>query len=506
MAFLDGRVQAGRDRQKQALIAEAGKVGIQIHEILDLDAGAAQAGKVVGDSLKSMFGGKLQIDGIQLFRLYTNGWAHAYVQPYSGFTPLPGEHYGVLPGSLPSPAIARSKSRRQPFDPNAGAEIAGFLGQSSALQAVMGQLVWEWPTGMATVELDWTVQLRSVGDGSSQLAMQSGRYGGLTTYDVGFAVWLRLCGAIHGSLAQAAWPAQWFPVQPRFVGLSGGPPQPEQPHSPAAQAVSAPQGSAVSVQLDYGPAIAQALQPHLGKRVWLGEGPAQKMANVRQHVLPGQISNVPLLAAIDLTTFGSAKDAIAVTNTLLIAKEFDDVICIELAAIRAVPEGQRSMASKVSIVVDGRGTMGIPVGIDFEPVHALLQAVARVNEGGAGPVHAEVSAFVGEGPGQLSAGEAEALANQLQAAMLTGSVDDKINAAARQLLAGAYQAAIDAYLQIAALHPERTGVCYGQIGAGLFFIGHYERAIEYYQAAKQHGADPRMMDDNIAEARGKLGG
>ena len=82
--------------------------------------------------------------------------------------------------------------------------------------------------------------------------------------------------------------------------------------------------------------------------------------------------------------------------------------------------------------------------------------------------------------------------------MTTGSVDDKINAAANLLLGGQYQASIDAYLQIAHQHPE-------QIGAGLFFIQQYARAIEYYEAAKQYGADPRMMDENIAEARGFLG-
>ena len=499
MTYLDGKVRAGRDRQKQALIAEAGKAGAQVHEILDLDGNQTQASTVVGETLTAMFGGRTRPDGFQLFRLSTNAWTHVYVQPYSGFAPLPGEHYGVIVGSLASPAIARADLRHSdhPFDPAAGPAIAQHLASAPAIRAVLRDLVWDWPAGMTKIELDWAVQLRSVGDGTTQVVMQAGRYGGLTTYDVGFAVWLRLCGAIHACLAQGAWPAQPFPIAPHFAELLGYPAAPAGPVTPPA--------NPVSIQLDYAAVIAEALRPHLGNKVWLGEGPAKKAANVRKQVLPPELASAAVLAGIDLTVFGSAKDAIVVTPTHLITKEFDDRQRIALSQIRQVPPGQSETASAVQIVVDHLGTLSIPVGTDFEPVHDLLAAIARANAGEAGPLHAEVSAFVGEAPGQLSATEAQKLAARVQAAMTTGSVDDKINAAANLLLGGQYQASIDAYLQIAHQHPERTGTCYGQIGAGLFFIQQYARAIEYYEAAKQHGADSRMMDENIAEARGFLG-
>jgi len=497
MSYVDSKVRGGRDRQKQALIVEANQAGAQVHEIVELDAGQAGGG-AVGGALTALFGGRMEVDAVHLLRLSTRGWGHAYVQPYSGFAPLPGEHYGVLTGSLASPAIAPADLRHSdeyPFDPARGPEVAQHLAASPAIKAVLRDLAWDWPTGMAKVELDWAVQLRSVGDGTTQVVMQAGRYGGMTTYEVGFGVWLRLCGAIHACLAPGAWPAQHFPIAPRYAGFLGA-------HSQAqAQAASDP----VSVQIDYAPILAEALGPHLGNKVWLGEGPGKKAANIRKHVVPPELAGTPLLAGIDLTTFGSAKDAIVVTPTQLISKEFDDRLVVELATIQAVPEGQRSTAGAVEVIVDRLGTMRIPVGIDFAPVHALLTAIARANRGEAGPVHAEVSAFIGEAPGQLSAAEAQQLAAQARAAMTTGSVSDKINAAAQLLLGGQYQAAIDAYLEIAQAHPERTGTCYGQIGAGLFFIEQYARAIEYYEAAKHHGADPRMMDDNIAEARAKLG-
>ncbi len=504
MGFLDKKVQAGRDRQKQALIAEASKAGGQVLEIVELDAGAAQAGSVVGGSLSAIFGGRLKTDGIQIYRLSTQGWPHVYVQPFSGFNPLPGEHHGSLHGALGSPAIARANLRYSdhPFDPALGLEVARHLASAPAIRAVLKDIVWDWPMGMGKVELDWAVQLRSAGDGTTHVVMQSGRYGGFTTYEVGFSVWWRLCGAIHGCLGQWAVPAQHFPIPVRFAELvmlvMGAPAQPSAPTQPVG-------GQGVDVQLDYREVIAQALGPHVGNKVWLGEGPAKKMANIREHVIPGHFAGVPVLAAIDLTTFGSAKDAIVVTPTHLLTKEFDEQLCLELAAIQAVPEGQRTIAGHVEIVVDRLGSVRIPVGIDFEPVHALLAAIAQAN-GDATGLHAKVSAFVGEAPGQVSLAEAQELAVQVQRAMATGAVDDKINAAAKLLLASQYQASIDAYLEIARVHPERTGTCYGQIGAGLFFIRQYERAIEYYEAAKQHGANPRMMDENIAEARAALAG
>ena len=495
MAFLDDRVRGGRDRQKQALIDEAGKAGIQVHEVVDIDGGPASSGAVVGGAFKAMLGGRVQVDGVQVFRLSTQGWGHTYVQPYNGFAPLPGEHYGVLTGSLASPAVARADLRwgDYPFDPAFGPEVAQHLAAAPAMRAVLGDLVWDWPSGMSKVQLDWAMQLRSVGDGTTQIVMQSGRYGGMTTYEVGFGVWLRLCGAAHGCLAQGAWPAQYFPVPPRYADFLGGQAQAPEPEP------------AVTVQIDYSPILAGALSPHLGKKVWLGEGPAKKMANIRKHVVPPELTGFPLLAGIDLTAFGSAKDAIVLTPTQLVLKEFDVRMAIDLSAIRSVPAGQHPTSGTVQVIVDRLGSVQIPVGMDFTPVHDVLAAVAAANAGAAGPVHAEVSGFVGQAPGQMSMADAQALAASAQAAMHTGGVDDKINAAAQLLLGGQYQASIDAYLQIAQQHPERTGTCYGQIGAGLFFMQQYGRAIEYYEAAKQQGADPRMMDDNIAEARAAMG-
>ena len=77
----------------------------------------------------------------------------------------------------------------------------------------------------------------------------------------------------------------------------------------------------------------------------------------------------------------------------------------------------------------------------------------------------------------------------------------KISAAARVMLGGAPREAIAAYEQIAIVHPDEIGTCQAGIGAAHYFLGDYEKAIEFYQKALANGADRRMMQDNIDEAR-----
>ncbi|PRQ02009.1 tetratricopeptide repeat protein [Enhygromyxa salina] len=502
MAFLNNKVRGAHDRQKQALITEATGVGAQVTNIIEIGDDAQAAGAAVGSSVKALFGGRMRVDFVQVFQLQTNGWSHAFVQPFSGLAPLPGEHHGILNGGIASPAILRHDLRSSdfPWDPAAGPQVAQYLAGSPLLRQAIKSLEWEWAMGMGKITIDWAVQVRNVGNLTAHVVMQTGRYGGLTTYAVGFAQWLKLCHALGTCLGQVHAPPQAFVVPASYGEMLHGAarvasPQPDpQPHAQ-------PQAGAVDVRVDMVSTVQDALRPHVGKKVWVGAIPNKQLGNIQKHVLPSHLAHGPIIAAIDLTTFGSAKDAIVVTPTQLVTKEFDDRQIVDLAAIRAVRESDKLVATYVDIEVDRLGAMRIPVGIDLDPVLALMRGVANANAR-VGPVAAQVSAFVGAGADQLSMQDAQALAQRAQAAMSGGGVHDKINAAAQLLLGGQYQAAIDSYLQIAQAHPEHTGTCYGQIGAGLFFLQQYGRAIEYYQAAKQHGADSAMMDENIAEAQG----
>jgi TolA-binding protein len=82
----------------------------------------------------------------------------------------------------------------------------------------------------------------------------------------------------------------------------------------------------------------------------------------------------------------------------------------------------------------------------------------------------------------------------------TDEVSDAINAASGLLLDRKYAESIAAYLQIIEKYPQERGKAESQIGAAQYFLGQFTEAIESYAAAREHGADPSMMDDNIWEA------
>ncbi|MEM8534840.1 MAG: YbjN domain-containing protein [Chloroflexota bacterium] len=86
----------------------------------------------------------------------------------------------------------------------------------------------------------------------------------------------------------------------------------------------------------------------------------------------------------------------------------------------------------------------------------------------------------------------------------TDDVDEQINRAARLMTSQQYEQSIQAYEQIAEKYPDKQNICESQIGVAYYFLGEYEKAIQFYKQALEHGADAAMMADNIAEAEEAL--
>lgn len=63
-----------------------------------------------------------------------------------------------------------------------------------------------------------------------------------------------------------------------------------------------------------------------------------------------------------------------------------------------------------------------------------------------------------------------------------------------------FQQSAEIYQQLVDQYPENKGTYLSQIGACQYFLGDYDKAIEYYVAALDNGADRGMMDDNVFEA------
>ena len=94
MGFFDSGTAKSRARQRTSMIEEAAAAGCQVLEIVD-SADAATATSVVAGTLKVLVGGRVTTDFHQVVVLRTGPLTHAYVQPYQGIQPQPGEHHAI---------------------------------------------------------------------------------------------------------------------------------------------------------------------------------------------------------------------------------------------------------------------------------------------------------------------------------------------------------------------------------------------------------------------------
>ena len=220
----------GHSRQRAAVEEEAQAAGVtvsQVHEVV-LDHGSG-LGKRLGGALVATFGGSLNHDSFHVYELQGSAGEHRFIQPYSSNMVLPGEHRAVVQGSVPAsfkvvqtwlgdPAnlrlvlvlgmftcggfwllIALAGWRRPKIicdDPALQTQLRNHPDLRSALSG----LKFQWGIGGSVINLDWAVQVRPLEDGTSEVVMATGRYGGFTTYKVGMKQFEKLVTALPGVL------------------------------------------------------------------------------------------------------------------------------------------------------------------------------------------------------------------------------------------------------------------------------------------------------------------
>lgn len=217
MGLLDRGIEKAYENQKKGILKEAEKAGcavVGLTQFPEEGAGEGATARSLKSAAKSIFGGKMATDAFQIFELETAGVRHVFVQPYSGINALPGEHHAILPGTTAAPVIFAKggffggKKWRGPDE-----RVAARFSACAPLTKLAKKSKWDWHVGTAQIDLEWTVQVRSVGDGRVHLVLQNGRYGGFTTYGVGFSHFLALGGALPAALDTGDGPFQEL-VQP----------------------------------------------------------------------------------------------------------------------------------------------------------------------------------------------------------------------------------------------------------------------------------------------------
>lgn len=102
----------------------------------------------------------------------------------------------------------------------------------------------------------------------------------------------------------------------------------------------------------------------------------------------------------------------------------------------------------------------------------------------------------------LSMEEIEKIQLSLKDKMDADTYNSTFNQACRLIPKGKYTEAIALFSAIEenATDAHEKGNCQNQIGVCHFFLGDFEKAIEFYAQSYKNGFDKSMMDDNIWEA------
>ncbi|MBX7190936.1 MAG: suppressor of fused domain protein [Sandaracinaceae bacterium] len=144
--------------------------------------------------------------------------------------------------------------------------------------------------------------------------------------------------------------------------------------------------------------------------------------------------------------------------------------------------------------------LGIDGVLRVDRPNAAAPSLAVSRQGG----QVSTSAFVSAAPSGIGMTEAAQLQSMAQGALGPNDRASAVNAAARLLVGGQYEAAIAAYKAIGEADPSRRGLAAGQIGAACFFLGRYEEAITWYRTSAEWGEEAAMVRDNIEEAEAEL--
>ena len=106
----------------------------------------------------------------------------------------------------------------------------------------------------------------------------------------------------------------------------------------------------------------------------------------------------------------------------------------------------------------------------------------------------------------LSMEEMEKIQDSLSDKMAPEDYNNTFNQACRLVPKGKYADALMMFEQVKSKAPDQNtkATCDNQIGVCYFFLGDFEKAIEYYRSSFQNGFNKDMADDNIWEACEKL--
>jgi hypothetical protein len=139
-----------------------------------------------------------------------------YVQPYQLHDALVGEMHVLLGGGLPQPiALCRAAFWRKKWATAEDKSLLARLEGHAPLREATKRLAWTRHGTMGSIELDWTVQLAALGDGTSHLVVQTG-CSALDIHEQMVGPFIEVMLALESLLEAGVQPAHGLYFQPAY--------------------------------------------------------------------------------------------------------------------------------------------------------------------------------------------------------------------------------------------------------------------------------------------------
>ncbi|NUO52188.1 MAG: hypothetical protein HOV80_25320 [Polyangiaceae bacterium] len=168
---------SGRTKNRAAFEAEAAARGCTVRSFDEIPVGEYRVADGAKDLLRAAITGDTpaKTTSLDIFWLAGAAGNVMYVQPYQLEDALVGEMHIRLGGGLPQPiALCRAAFWRKKWATAEDRALLARLEGHAPLREATKRLAWTRHTTMGSIELDWTVQLAALGDGTSHLVVQTG--------------------------------------------------------------------------------------------------------------------------------------------------------------------------------------------------------------------------------------------------------------------------------------------------------------------------------------------
>ncbi len=195
-------IDTSHERRVEQITTECRGQGIELLDVKNVPLRDVSAVKSsIGSTVTSLVGGKAQYDFLQIYTMRQGNELQYYFQPFSGLTPLPGQHFKVISGSLKYPIQYGVKKKKSfsdglyelimdsiPIVKLKKIRVCEWICEAESEKAnlkgiklpVYKEISNVWQTGTTLINLEWTLQACAIDKAHTLLSMQTGKYGALS--------------------------------------------------------------------------------------------------------------------------------------------------------------------------------------------------------------------------------------------------------------------------------------------------------------------------------------